>query len=384
MNRRFGAGLIMAVLLLLVTTAYYIGGVRPAPSDNGNLSYVELPEGFEIEVFADGNFSDSSVSYPGPNPGPRFMAVHKGTLFVTIPGQDRVVAMPDSNRDGEPDRYITVLDGLNRPHGIDFRDDRIYIANTGSVVRYDMNGLNAEEGSREVLIDDIPEDGLHWTRTLQIHNDQIYVSAGSDCNICEADRTWRTKIRRCELDGSNCTTYASGLRNAVGFVFQNGTMFATENGRDNLGNDLPPDEINIVTPGGDYGYPYCYGDNKPDPEFNDETRCTDKDGPALKLQAHSAPLGLAFEPGNWPEEYRGDMYVAYHGSWNRQPPTGYKVVRINYDDGELDNETSDFAEGWLQDSTVLGRPVDMVFDQHGNMYVSDDNTGRIYRIRYTG
>lgn len=211
-------GTALAAVIVLLTGAYYFGGVMPSNNTSSNLSYVELPEGFNIEVYTEKDFGGSSVSYPGPNPGPRFMAVKNDTLFVTIPNEGRVVAMPDKNNDGDPDEYVTVVDGLNRPHGIELHNNQLYIANTGSVVRFNMDGLEADRDSKEVLVDDIPEGGMHWTRTLQIHNESMFISTGSNCNVCEGERTWRTKIRQCSLDGSNCTTYASGLRNAVGFI----------------------------------------------------------------------------------------------------------------------------------------------------------------------
>ena len=180
------------------------------------------------------------------------------------------------------------------------------------------------------------------------------------------------------MDG-NCDIYARGIRNAVGFVFHPETdeMYATENSRDYLGDDLPPDEINIAESNKHYGWPYCYGKNTPDPEF-DDGNCNSRAPSFVDLQAHSAPLGLAFNFGNnFPEEYKGNLFVAYHGSWNRKVPTGYKVVRV-----DKARQVHDFATGWLTDNKVSGRPVDIIFGKDGVMYISDDNAGLVYRIWY--
>lgn len=204
----------------------------------------------------------------------------------------------------------------------------------------------------------------------------MYVSVGSSCNLCIEKDERRAAILKCSLTG-NCTVYANGLRNAVGIAFDPETcsLWATENSRDYLGDNLPPDEINIIKEGRHYGWPYCYGKNIPDSEHND--KCNAREPSFIDLQAHSAPLGLAFNNGkNFHIKYLGDLFVAYHGSWNRKEKTGYKIVRINLGS----NKVEDFAIGWLQNDKALGRPVDIIFDKEGVMYVSDDNAGVIYRI----
>jgi glucose/arabinose dehydrogenase len=176
------------------------------------------------------------------------------------------------------------------------------------------------------------------------------------------------------------------LRNSVGLTWEpvKGEMWASDNGRDWLGDNLPPDEINIVKEGKDYGWPYCYGDRIPDPKFNDRRRCRNTVAPMVELQAHSAPLGLTFYDGDlFPEEFKGDLFVAYHGSWNRSVPTGYKLVRIRIRDGQPEG-IEDFATGWLQGTEVLGRPVDVLVGPDGSLYVSDDRRGIIYKIAYRG
>ncbi len=378
MDRRHVAVALVLLLVILATAAVRFAGLAPVDSGD-DLSHVSVPDGFSISVYAD-DFGGTGVSTPGPAPGPRFMAFHDGTLHVALPDQGRIVALPDGSGDPEP---VTVVDGLDRPHSMAFHNGRIYIAETGRTVSYRLDGLSVDRDTREVVVDDYPAGGQHWTRTIRIHDGHLYISVGSSCNVCEEDDPWRAAITRCDLDGTDCDRYATGLRNTVGFIVVDGTMVGTDNGRDLLGNDVPPDEINVIAQGDDYGWPYCYGDRVPDPAFGNASRCDGTVPPAVPLQAHSAPLGLTRHGhAAFPERYRGDLYVAYHGSWNRQPPTGYKVVRIPYHAGNgTFGEPRDFAAGWLgDDGTVHGRPVDVVSGPDGALYVSDDATGRIYRI----
>ena len=200
--------------------------------------------------------------------------------------------------------------------------------------------------------------------------------------MCKESDARRAAISEYNSDGSGFRVFAEGLRNAVGFVFhpQSGTIWTTENGRDHLGDDLPPDEINIIEDGGHYGWPYCYGKNITDPEFGDSNRCTTAQPSLHDIQAHSAPLGLRFiQSAQFPEKWQGDLLVAYHGSWNRSVPTGYKVVRLDVEGDKIVGE-EDFISGWLQGRTVHGRPVDFVFDSNGALYISDDKAGIIYRV----
>lgn len=364
MRRRTLIAAALAIALLAAAAGLYISGtVHPTVTTSGNLSEIEVPDGFSIEVFADGLGA------------PRLVYAHAGALYVSVPSRGEVVAFPDP---AESDRRVTVASGLNRPHGLAFHDGQVYVAETDAVARYDLDGLRAVEDSREVLVDGIPTGG-HWTRTIRIVNRSLFIAAGSSCNVCEESSPWRAAVTRCGLDGSDCSAYATGLRNTVGFVEHRGRLVGTDNGRDHLGDNRPVDEINVIHEDGFYGWPYCYGQNEVDPAFGDASRCADAVPPAVGLQAHSAPLGLAFAPSAWPGRYADDLYVAYHGSWNRNPPTGYKVVRIPHD-GSGFGEPQDFAEGWLRsDGTNSGRPVDVAF-LDGAMYVTDDATGRIYRI----
>ena len=377
--------IIIGILLLIIL---WIGssqfGLKPSVSEE-NLSYIQLPSGFKIEVFADG-LGDSLLSYPGPAPGPRMMLIKNGTLMVSVPNKGLVAVLPDKDGDHKADSVSVFIDGLNHPHGLDYYSGWFYIAEENRLIRVKdtNNDFVAEKETIEVLMDNIPTGG-HSTRTVKVHNGSLYMSMGSSCNVCYETDTRRAAITRCDLDGTNSTVFASGMRNAVGMAFHSltGQLYATENGRDWLGDDLPPDEINLVEEGEDYGWPICYGKNIHDTDFDKNTYirdpCEDSTPSLVDLQAHSAPLGLNFYYGNsFPQEYQGNLFVCFHGSWNRQEPTGYKVVRINM----TDLSVHDFATGWLRNNSVLGRPVDVVVSNDGSLFVSDHNSGRIYQIYY--
>lgn len=378
----------IAVVGIVLAISVFLG-IRP--STPGSLGEIKLPKGFVIETFADG-LGASPTSYPGPNTGPRMMEFIDGVLFASIPAQGRIVALPDENHDFRADRIVTVIDKLENPHGLAYHDGWLYIAEETEVIRVKLKpNLEADKSTLEVLIGGITSERLptggHFTRTIKIQNSSLYLSAGSGCNVCYEKDERRAAITKCDLGGKNCKTFAKALRNAVDFVFHpiTGEMYATDNGRDLLGDDLPPDEINIIKEGKDYGWPICYGKNIHDTDFDKNVYvrdpCADKEPSLIDLQAHSAPLGLAFYYGNnFPEEYRGDLFVAYHGSWNRGVPTGYKIVRINVGEKKVE----DFATGWLKGGSVSGRPVGIAIAGDGNMFVSDDNAGKIYRISYVG
>ncbi len=347
-------------------------------NQNPTLKNIKLPNNFEIEIFAS-DLGQSLYASAGPSIGPRFMEFYNDVLFVSLPNAGTVIALPDKNKDGKADEIIKVIDGLNKPHGIAFLDDYMYIANEDSVIKVKLeNNLKANISTKEYFTD-LPKGG-HWTRTIRIKDNNLYISVGSSCNVCIEKDIRRGSILKCDLEFEKCQPYARGLRNAVGITFHpiNNDLYATENSRDWLGEDLPPDEINKIESDKHYGWPFCYGKNIPDPEFGN-FGCNSREPSFIDLQAHSAPLGLAFNFGNnFPAEYKEKLFVAYHGSWNRKVPTGYKIVMIDINTEQV----QDFATGWLKGNKVLGRPVDIIFDKDGIMYVSDDHTGLIYRIYY--
>jgi glucose/arabinose dehydrogenase len=254
------------------------------------------------------------------------------------------------------------------------------------------------EGPPEKLFD-LPADGGHYTRTIMFAPDgRLLTSVGSSCNVCNEEDWRRATVLVSDDEGNNLQVFAKGLRNSVFMATHYGTgdIWATEMGRDNLGDNTPPDEINIVKEGGFYGWPICYGKNIHDTNFDKNTYirnpCDETFGEIpshIDLQAHSAPLGLAFVPedppgAGWTQEYWNDVLVAFHGSWNRTEPTGYKIVRIKLDAQGNYQGQEDFITGWLKDNRALGRPVDILVQPYGVMYISDDKAGVIYKVTYQG
>lgn len=334
-----------------------------------------LPAGVSISVFAR-NLS-----------APRVLAWDPaGTLIVSIPSQSKVVALPDKNNDGVSDEMITVSEGLNLPHGLAFREGKLYIAETDQVAVYEYNSGTKKAGNKKKLFD-LPGGGNHFSRTIGFGPDgKLYVSVGSSCNVCNEKDWRRASILVANADGSGLRGYATGLRNSPFLTWHpvTGEMWATEMGRDLLGDNTPPEEINIIKDGGFYGWPLCYGNRVQDRAFDStdvsRKKCEGSTAPHIAFQAHSAPLGLAFIPQSWPAQYRGDLLVSYHGSWNRSEPTGYKIARFDLDKTYTSTGESDFLSGFLQGGGALGRPVDLLFDSKGTLFVTDDKSGVIYRM----
>jgi len=340
---------------------------------------LSAPEHFGVGLFAEGL---------GPV---RLMAFSPtGDLFASVPKRDRIIVLPDSDRDGVADRVLTFAkEGiLNSPHGIAFWPGWLYVANTDGIVRfpYELGDLEAHE-EPEFLVP-LPGGPKHWTRTLVFGPDRrMYVSIGSSCDVCVEEDPRRATVLRFDVDGGGAALFARGLRNAVGLAFHpaTGELWATENGREQLGDDLPPDEINRLIAGGHYGWPHCFGNLVFDPELGGERDfCASTIPAAVELQANSAPLGLAFYSGTqFPEEYVGDLFVAYHGSWSRSIPTGYSVVRVPFEGGQPSGPPLSFVHGWLRpDTRRWGRPVDVIVAPDGALLISDDAGERIYRVFY--
>lgn len=339
---------------------------------------VLLPDGFGISLFAEG-LADPRMMAIGPD----------GQLYVAERGANRIIRLPDRDEDGVADGVEPVVDGLSAPSSLDFHPDgSLYVGEATQVLRVTLGGDPLAAETVEVIVEGLPRGG-HSTRTVLFSPDGawLYVSVGSSCNVCIEDDPRRAAIVRYRPDGSEEAIYATGLRNAVGITFRPGTeeLWATNNGRDWLGDDQPPETVYTVSQGDDAGWPRCHSGRIVDPDYGDEGDCEGILEPAVEMQAHSAPLGLGFYSGSeFPEAYQGDLFVAFHGSWNRSVPTGYKVVRIPLEDGEP-GPVIDFAVGWLRpDGSDWGRPVDILTVADGSMMVSDDAGGRIYRIFYQG
>lgn len=385
------AGLCLLVLLGLAALFLRNGGVgaptslsdAPAPTTQPLAAYVSvdgvnLPPGFTISRFAAGL------------DGPRMLALGPdGAVYVAERTTGRILRLPDRDGDGRLDQIEVVAEGLTAPSSLAFyQDGSLYVGEPGQVLRLSQPDASGLFNTRAVIVAGIPTDG-HNTRTVLFSPDwqYLYVSIGSSCNVCEEADPRRAAIMRYHPDGSGETLFTAGLRNAVGLTFRPGTaeLWATNNGRDWLGDDLPPETVYLASLGADAGWPRCHSGRILDPEFGSPGACAGVLAPQVEIQAHSAPLGLAFYSGaQFPVEYQGDLFVALHGSWNRSTPTGYKVVRVDLEDG-VPGAVTDFAWGWLRpDNERWGRPVDVLTGADGALYISDDGGGVIYRIVYTG
>lgn len=346
-----------------------------------DLTRLKMPPGFQISVFAHVPNARQMAFSPG------------GVLLVTDTSNGRVLALPDPKHDGHAEQPVQVLSGLNAPHGIAFHKGKLYIAEINAVRRYDWDEAQLHAGNSQKIADLPGSGGGHSTRTILFTNSKMYVAVGSSCNVCVEDDKRRAAVTEYNEDGSGELTFASGLRNAVGLTVnpKTGTIWATDNGRDWLGDDLPPEEVNDLGPrGGNAGWPYCYGNRVPDRSQSKDYDCSKTIAPAVEMQAHSAPLGLLFYEGEmFPPEYRGSLFVTFHGSWNRSVPTGYKVVRIKFNDkGEPQGPPEDFITGWIRPGETkkgkwMGRPVGLVVGPEGALYISDDSAGVVYRVTWS-
>lgn len=332
--------------------------------------------GFQITLFA------SEVS------GARLMRfTARGDLIVSQTDEGRVLILSaDHNLDGTADAKRTLLEGLNGPHGIDLFEGMLYAAEENAIGRIAFDAATGSvAGDYRQIITGLPQGGGHSTRTVRVGPDaKLYVTIGSTCNVCLEDDPRRAAMMRYDLDGSNGVIYAQGLRNSVGFDWRpsDGALFATDNGRDLLGDDLPPCELNLIENDRHYGWPYAYGNKVADPDLGPgaQDKINSSIAPAFEFRAHNAPLGISFVRNpNAPHELRGAALVALHGSWNRSTKDGYKVVSLHWQaDGSI--KQRDFLWGFLEKDTVIGRPVDVVEGPDGAFYISDDYAGNIYRV----
>jgi glucose/arabinose dehydrogenase len=278
---------------------------------------------------------------------------------------------------------------LNDPTSLVMHNAYLYVGEGASIARMAL-GSDLKAGPMERIITDLPEGGQHSTRTVLIGpDDHIYVSIGSDCNVCIEADAHRAAVWVYNMDGSQGRLFAKGLRNAVGMAVNPwmGQIWVDVNGRDYMGDDVPPETVYALVDQGDYGWPRCHAGTIADPQFGQSPdACKGVQKPLVTMQAHSAPLGLDFYPQNatqFPDHYQNSLYVAFHGSWNRAVPTGYKVVRIPLDGGKVSGPVEDFITGWLRsDGSVTGRPVGVTFAPDGTLFVSDDKQGTIYHIWY--
>lgn len=343
---------------------------------------LNLPEGFKIEVYAD------SID------GARSMAMgENGTLFVGTRNDKTVYAIQDRDKDYRADNTMILDSTLEVPNGIAFRNGSLYVAEVGRLLRYDDIESNLDSiPDPKVVYDDYPTEFHHgWKYIAFGPDDKLYVPVGAPCNICDstvADKRYAS-ITRMDPDGSNREIYAHGVRNTVGFTWhpETGDMWFTDNGRDMMGDDIPPCELNHITEAGQhFGYPFCHGGDVKDPEFGDRRPCDEFVAPAQQLGAHVAPLAVKFNTGNmFPATYKNYAFIAEHGSWNRTKKVGYRISMVKLEDNKaVSYET--FLDGWLDEESQerFGRPVDILFLKDGSMLISDDFGDAIYRVTYEG
>ena len=329
-----------------------------------------------------------AVSLYAEVPKARFLRpTPTGDLLVSVPREGNIVRLVrDADGDGLPDGREVLVSGLDKPHGMDLHAGWLYVGEGSAIARVRFDAESGKTlGAVERVVVGLPEGGNHWTRTVRVGADErLYVTVGSSCNVCIEEDERRAAMLRFRVDGSEAEIYARGLRNAVGFDWRPGTdeLYATDNGRDLLGDGEPPCELDRIVQGGDYGWPVANGDRRLDPDFGagNEARAAASIPPVHGFGPHNAPLGIVFlRSDRQPEGFRGRALVALHGSWNRTRKDGYKVVSLTWTgDGTIREE--DFLTGFLVEDDVIGRPVDVAEADDGTIFVSDDYAGAIYRV----
>lgn len=343
-----------------------------------DLNEIKLPQGFKIDIYADNVDNARSMTLSD-----------NGVLFVGT-RESRVYAVVDENKDYKADKVITIADGMNSPNGVAFRNGSLYVAEINRVLRYDNIENNLGNPPGPVIVNDgFPGDTHHGWKFIRFGPDnKLYVPVGAPCNICLRDDDERyASIMSMNEDGSGLEVYAHGIRNTVGFDWnpQDNVLWFTDNGRDWLGDNAPPDELNRAPGKGmHFGYPFVHGDDIRDPEFGEGADINKYTKPAMKLGPHVAALGMRFYTGDmFPAEYKNQIFIAEHGSWNRTSKLGYRVMLVKVN-GSNAVSYEPFAEGWLQGDSVSGRPVDVLVMPDGSLLISDDYAGVIYRITYSG
>jgi glucose/arabinose dehydrogenase len=365
---------IWGVTALLVGAVVWLRGCGAGRQ----LSALSLPPGFSIAVYADSVRDARSLALGA-----------RGTVFVGTRGEGVVYALLDTNRDASVDRVITLLRDLDMPNGVAVHDGALYVALTSRILRYDSIEQRLENPPAPVTVTDrLPAEAHHGWRYIGFGPDGwLYVASGAPCNICNPPGDQFAAILRLRQGGSGLEVFARGVRNSVGFDWHPDTreLWFTDNGRDWLGADEPPDELNRAPRAGlHFGYPFCHGDAIVDPDFGAGHRCADFAPPERGLRAHVAALGMRFYTGSmFPAEYRGQIFIAEHGSWNRIIPVGYRITLVRLENGRPVSYEP-FAKGWLRGGSAWGRPVDILVMPDGAVLVSDDKTGVVYRISYGG
>ena len=379
---------VLAAVLLVVAGLYIyvritIGAVnfttgQVSPSTSKLASRIKLPPGFSMGVYA-ANIPNARLM--------RF--THTGDLLVAVPSDDKIVLLGrDANGDGKADYARVLMRGLNGPNGMDFYKNWLYIAETDAIGRVPFDHETGRlTGKYERVVTGLPGGGNHWQKRLRFGPDGLmYVTIGSSCNVCIEKDKRRATMMTFKPDGSDPQIFATGLRNSAGFDWRpaDGEIYATDNGRDGLGDNFPPCEFNHIEKGHFYGWPFANGNNVPDPDLGEghAAEIASATPPVHGFRAHNAPLGMVFVRGDaFPEAYRGAAIVALHGSWNRSEKDGYKVVSLQWNTAG-DIVEKDFVSGFLKDGDVIGRPAEIAQGPDGAIYIADDYAGAIYRVAW--
>ena len=369
------AKIIQALLLyLVICNTALVFAQRSSHQDL--LKNLHVPAGFKLSVFADNLPNVRSLAL-GDN----------GIVFVGTGTSGQIYALEDANKDGFAEKHFTIASGLYMPNGVAYKDSALYVAEINRIIRFDrITDTLAKPPKPVVIYDQLPTAKHHGWKYLRFGPDgKLYSAIGAPCNICKPERPYGT-LFRLNPDGSQFEILATGIRNSVGFDWQpeTNTLFFNEHGRDYLGDDLPPDELNQWSKFGEhFGFPYCHAGDIADLEFGTEQTCKQFIPPVWKYKAHNAPLGLRFYRGKqFPTGYKNQLFVAQHGSWNRTKPDGYRIALVRFNQHQPISEEV-FIDGWLtKDNNVLGRPVDILELPDGSLLISDDHTGLIYKIEY--
>ncbi len=339
---------------------------------------IQLPPGFKIEIYSDNV------------PGARSMTLSpNGTLFVGTRNAGRVYAVLDTNKDQKADEIITIAQNLNNPNGVAFKNGDLYVAEISRILRF--NKIESQLNNPpppDVINDNFPSDTHHGWKFIRFGPDnKLYIPVGAPCNICLSQDERYASIMRMNPDGSGLEVFAHGVRNTVGFDWNPRTniLWFTDNGRDMLGDNIPPDELNRAPNiGMHFGYPFMHGKDIRDPEFGQGVDLSRFTPPVQELGPHVASLGMRFYTGDmFPAEYKNQIFIAEHGSWNRSKKIGYRITLVKLDSNNNPISYEPFAEGWLNGNSVSGRPVDVQVMPDGALLVSDDYAGVIYRISYS-